>query len=171
MIQNKCVIWEQLIGPPLLQNNILLSSKCYLWTEGDKFKSYQAVVEGQHIFCYKDLKLTRLSTVQSLINIEVEKGPSEVCKQRKCKMYPVSFWFPQHTFRAFYFTNKETQKEWYEVLVKFSENQNIQKHYIVGYQVDKGQFGEVFKGKKRETNESVALKMINYSDMIWEEHF
>ena len=52
LIQNKCVIWEQLVGPPLVGKKILLESKCYLWTEQNTFKAYNAVIEGMHIFCY-----------------------------------------------------------------------------------------------------------------------
>jgi len=144
---------------------------CCEGDQADFFRSYYAVIDGAHIFCYSNEKCTRLSTVQSLNNVEVELGKPKMCLQRKVKMYPVSFWFPKQAFRSFYFLSKETQKQWYEEMVKHSENQKVHKHYIVGLQVDKGQFGEVFKGKKKETNEPVALKIIKYKNMIWEEHF
>ena len=88
-----------------MKSNVFLEGTCFLKTKTDRFKEHWAVLNGNEIFCYRNMQDTKSRVMHCLAGTFVKEIQEEICPETRNKLYPVKIVLPPNKSRILYFNN------------------------------------------------------------------
>ena len=128
----------------------------------DKFKELWFKLVYKDLFYYRNKTEKIHRGMHNLSGLFLQAQGLKEIKGRKMFCFSISF--PSKN-RVYYCDNEQEYKNWIDVLKKATGYTNLLDLYNIKQKIGKGKFGLVKLGINKETNDKVAVKVMNKNNM------
>ena len=128
----------------------------------DKFKELWFKLVYKDLFYYKNKTEKVHRGMHNLSGLFLQAQGLKEIKGKKMFCFSISF--PSKN-RVYYCDNEQEYKNWIDVLKKATGYTNLLDLYNIKQKIGKGKFGLVKLGINKETNDKVAVKVMNKNNM------